>query len=477
MSYRGFDVGQIRSLAGDLTTLGDGSPTLHQDISDVLNKAHTAMATGPATYDGDLEKVRTAAITDAVFDALPFGGTGTLPMALNDDLNNMSDEMKRRCDQLDGVKELDDAGYPVSSCDLFLDDDPPSQQDIDEAVRFFDDLDEGDFNGVGGREALLDAMGDLEGLSPAELNIVMSKVPPEQLEEYNDILNQPQMFNLTGITYEERTAHLSDLLADVGSSNLDKFVDAFPGVQPSFDNGEHLDGSEEWGTTGDPLFSTPNADGLSVDVKDINQGSFGDCWYLASLASLAQANPQFIQDGIRENDNGTVSVRIWDAEGNMQWVTVTADLPLDENGDPVGAYGDGESWPAYYEKAFAQTFDEDPRGTYGAIEGGWSEDAVPHLTGGEAEDIGGGWFGSDYDNVKDAFSNGRAVTVSSTGEDPPEGWKGYTDNHAYYVVGVKENGNILIGNPWGQTDYPPIECTPDEFEEYFEDPQATDVPS
>ena len=94
--------------------------------------------------------------------------------------------------------------------------------------------------------------------------------------------------------------------------------------------------------------------------------------------------------------------------------------------------------------------------------------------------ISAGCFGigiGDYDNVKEAYENGRAVMLASTGEEPaPEGWRGYAGGHAYYVVGVTDDGNILIGNPWGLEDYPPIEATPEEFEEYFKDPTAMDVP-
>ncbi|MEO3750877.1 C2 family cysteine protease [Streptomyces sp. B6B3] len=478
MSYRGFDVGEIRSLAGDLSTLGDEAPTLHLDIATVLNKAHTAMATGPATYDGDLEKVRTSGVTDVVLDGLPFGGSGTLPLALNDDLNGMSAEMGRRCDQLDAVMELDGTDYPVTDDDIFLDEEPPSKEDIDEAVRFFDNLNDDDgLSAPTNTEDMQAAMAELEGLSAAELNIVLSKVPEGQLEEWNELLNQTRLGNFMGVSREERNAHLSDLFANVNSGNLDAFMAAFD-VEPNMMNGKYLDGSEDYGM---PPSDQPMFNNDEVDVHDIDQGSFGDCWFLASLAALTEANPEFVREGIRENDNGTVSVRLWDAEGNMQWVTVSAELPLNDNGDPVSASdGGGPLWPAYYEKAFAQVYDEDPPGSYGAIEGDWAENAVPYLTGGEAEDISSGfwdWGGSNFDNVKQAFEGGKSVMVSSTG-DAPDSWEdqGYTDSHAYYVVGFTDDGNILIGNPWGRDDFPPIEATPEEFEEAFDDPTAMNVP-
>jgi calpain family cysteine protease len=485
MAYRGFEVEAIRTLASDLRSLGDNAYTLHSDISSVLNDAHNAMASGqPATYDHNLENVRTRAATDLLFDSNPvlsiFGGSGTLPGGLSSRLPEMSDEMVRRCDQLEGVRELQEAGYTVTDCALFLDEDPPSQADIDAAVEFFKNLDENDgLNDFDNREELLQAMEDLEGLSAAELDIVMSQVPADELSEYNELLNGTQLFGLSGISREERNAHLSELFSEVGQDNMDKFMDAFPSVQPDFTNGKYLEGDEQWGMppAGQPMF---NGDPSAVDV---NQGSFGDCWYLASLAAMAQTDPDYVRDGIRENGNGTVSVRLWDAEGNEQWVTVDRQLPTDENGNLISASDGGEAlWPAYYEKAFAQVYGEDPQGTYNSIEGDWSGNASPHLTGQDADDIGGNeflWMGSsDYENVKEAYENGQAVTLSSTDFDAPDDWeaKGYTDGHAYYVAGFTEDGNVLIGNPWGQGDYPPFEVTPDEFNDAFDDPAATNVP-
>lgn len=58
---------------------------------------------------------------------------------------------------------------------------------------------------------------------------------------------------------------------------------------------------------------------------------------------------------------------------------MTADLPTDQNGNPISTYGNGESWPAYYEKAFAMVYSEDGDGErgYGGIEGDDPKKSAP----------------------------------------------------------------------------------------------------
>jgi len=59
------------------------------------------------------------------------------------------------------------------------------------------------------------------------------------------------------------------------------------------------------------LFASSNgAPGLAdsgdtVNINDIQQGSLGDCFFLAAVGAIAKSNPQFIHDIIHDNGDGT----------------------------------------------------------------------------------------------------------------------------------------------------------------------------
>ena len=77
---------------------------------------------------------------------------------------------------------------------------------------------------------------------------------------------------------------------------------------------------------------------------------------------------------IQNNDNGTYTVTFHDGDEEVE-VTVTADVPVDSDGEPIFAEfpysgvdqngSDYELWPAIIEKAYARY-----RGDYREIEGG-----------------------------------------------------------------------------------------------------------
>lgn len=56
------------------------------------------------------------------------------------------------------------------------------------------------------------------------------------------------------------------------------------------------------------LFVKDQYDDGKVDPLDIKQGTIGDCYYLASVAAIAQQNPDAISKMVRKNADGTYSV-------------------------------------------------------------------------------------------------------------------------------------------------------------------------
>ncbi|MFJ8336687.1 C2 family cysteine protease [Streptomyces sp. NPDC094437] len=498
MAFRGFDAAKLKALAGSLDTLGGHSGQLHTQLAAVLTNAQQNLPPGKsASRDPDLQGL----VGDVVPIPVFFGGRRHLPGSLGGELNDMQASMKRRVQQLEGAQQLAERGYPVSDGSLFLDEAPADAKKIDEALRHLRELQGKDFGTNGNRDDLEGLSGELDGLTSTELDALVSKASPKDLAFYNELLGDTDdsfwnPFDENGLPEDKRRETLGRMLSKIGPENFTKFQTAFPGTQPTLTNTEawknggnsqngQTNNGIHWQTPSDPLF----VDGVSAD--DVNQRQFGDCWYLASLAGLAQKDPKFVQDGIKQNPNGTVSVRVWDKDGNYQWVTMTADLPSDTNGTPIGVYGNGESWPAYYEKAFAMTYSEDGDGKrgYGGIEGDDPKKSAPYLTGKEGDDLTSGGFlgiGEHEDKslggMKAAFDSGKVVTVStpndeSLDKDHPQEWGDvYHSGHAYYVRGFTDDGKVILGNPWGVSGYPPITVSQDQFNKYFGNAEAFDVP-
>jgi hypothetical protein len=114
-----------------------------------------------------------------------------------------------------------------------------------------------------------------------------------------------------------------------------------------------------------PLFAStgPNAD-------DVFQGSTGDCYFVARLSAIADANPEVIRKMVVDLGDGTYAVRFY-RNGQPEYVRVDADLYWDPvSGKPTYAkLGRQESiWVPIIEKAYA--FWRFQEGSYESIAGG-----------------------------------------------------------------------------------------------------------
>lgn len=188
----------------------------------------------------------------------------------------------------------------------------------------------------------------------------------------------------------------------------------------------------------------------ALDPQNIKQGSLGDCWFLAALGSVADADPEFIRDHMTQNDDGSWTVTMYD-DGK----------PVEINVDPTALPGaakdaDGNfNFATIYEKAAAEFFG----GSYEDIDGGYSDDAFAAITGGDT-DRGGE---SDFDGISDKMADGP-VAVGTEGDDAKWWWDDEVDNdhivpnHAYMVDTIethvnsetgKEETMIHLLNPWG----------------------------
>lgn len=184
------------------------------------------------------------------------------------------------------------------------------------------------------------------------------------------------------------------------------------------------------------------------------QGSMGDCFFLASLAAVAETNPEFIEKNIWFSD-GKYHVRLYDESlwSGPHATVVDVDPKVAQNGvrDDKGNI----TWMSVYEAAYAQH-----KGGYGNIEnGGFANDALPTITGQPTcttDDE------PSFSSIRDELEKGNIVvadTAKKGGDDG--GWWDVINNddgpvpsdtvseHQYVVKGFTPDGKIIMQNPWG----------------------------
>jgi hypothetical protein len=232
-----------------------------------------------------------------------------------------------------------------------------------------------------------------------------------------------------------------------------KDLDNFDRLKGDSDLGSKVRGNYYWGLsriTG--VDRRLYADDKAVRGTVVEQGSLGDCYFLAGLTGLAAAKPDAIKKMITENQDGTYTVRF----PGRKPVTVTA--PTDAEISRYVSSGRNGIWLNVLEKAYAKSRNDSrlfAKGDmYKAIEGGWGRQSIKALTG-NASDVSRMRFLSPASlqaKVTQAQADGRLMTIA-TGH--PFGRSETKANklptgHEYTVMGYDESsGKYRIRNPWG----------------------------
>ncbi len=188
--------------------------------------------------------------------------------------------------------------------------------------------------------------------------------------------------------------------------------------------------------------------------NDVRQGYVGDCSMMATIASVASLNPNFIRDAIIDNHNNTYTVRLYDSHGKAEYITVDGELYRDPNGNPVYAYSSqvNEIWPAIIEKAYARW-----EGGYANIKSRAVTDTIMTLTGTRAHYTSNQIPASMlYGAIRSSLANGSPVVAQSYNDSSRYIGTQIVDNHAYSVLRVYEESGqqwVVLRNPWGRKEY------------------------
>jgi hypothetical protein len=253
---------------------------------------------------------------------------------------------------------------------------------------------------------------------------------------------------------------------------------------------------EEWEDTAKefvkrytPFVNGADDSGSAVDISDIHQGDYGDCFFMSSIGAIARKHPGFIEKMIHDNGDGTYTVTFYDphcatplgpcfyTEHN---VTVDGNFPKGL-ADPTDATAGGtqEAWTLILEKAYLQWQREngtDPLTGLPLLDLPSPSIAMSVMTGKDCFNIPSELM--TIDDLNRRFQNGDAITAGSSGtfvpdrppeyfgENAPESQR-IPEGHVYFVTGVDPVANtVTVQNPWGPH-CPPITMSFEDYQKCF----------
>ncbi|EGR31619.1 hypothetical protein IMG5_106010 [Ichthyophthirius multifiliis] len=218
------------------------------------------------------------------------------------------------------------------------------------------------------------------------------------------------------------------------------------------------------------IYSSRIGLGKLISPYDIKQGALGDCYFLASLSSLAQQPQRILELFITRivNNYGIYCVKIC-YDGEWQAVTLDDLIPCKDN-KPIFTKSNGinELWVLLLEKAYAKLFKN-----YYNIESGYCREALRDLTGApticemtrdENGEVNQDLIKRIKESVEDK-NNNFIITAGANDEDELSQSKanrlGLVQSHAYSIISIKDIIHRTLGkitliklrNPWAKKEW------------------------
>ena len=183
--------------------------------------------------------------------------------------------------------------------------------------------------------------------------------------------------------------------------------------------------------------------GINPAASDVNQGSIGDCYFLASLAGFAgQAPAKLLQTAVDMGD-GTYAVQF-----KSTFVRVSNAFSVGPfNGFKFAQPGaNGTVWAMVMEKAFC--YFRTGANTYASISGGWMSEVYSDLNTASSTITPTSYSDASlYSAISAELASGKPVTAGTKSSGTQ-----LVSNHAYTIVSVSTVGGVnyyTVRNPWG----------------------------
>lgn len=219
----------------------------------------------------------------------------------------------------------------------------------------------------------------------------------------------------------------------------------------------YTDAHPDWDPTTVPL------DEAAISAAQVQQGSLGDCWYLAALMAVQQTDPGLLADNIQGlgdppgKDGWEVQLFI---DGEWQGSVVRPeDLGTKGTKSAGDDYHDGSiGFASIYEQAMINAVDGRPS----RVSADTPQAGLEMITGQparESDTIGQ----PSFDQYRQAIDEGRPITVMT---DPIDPMGPSSDDlvgaHVYQVSGYEEaTGELILTNPHGPHSSNPYEVRVD----------------
>lgn len=206
------------------------------------------------------------------------------------------------------------------------------------------------------------------------------------------------------------------------------------------------------------LFSRGAGDEHAIDPNDVAQGQLSDCYFMASIAAVAQTHPEALARLIHDNGDGTYDVTLYVSGDRLnpsrpRVVTVRPDIPVTEGGGQayasITSASEPELWVQLLEKAYASL-----RGGYGALDtGGTAGEGLFALTGGRGTSYSTASLreAAIRERIQEALdSQWPIIAGTPAGAHPLRAAYGILNWHMYYITGFNFEDNLELENPWGR---------------------------
>ncbi|XP_055014496.1 calpain-9 [Boleophthalmus pectinirostris] len=238
----------------------------------------------------------------------------------------------------------------------------------------------------------------------------------------------------------------------------------FPAEDKSLFFSESVPVNFEWKRPKE-LCSDPEFIVGDANRTDICQGQLGDCWLLAAIASLTLKKDALARVVPHDQDFGRRYAGIFHFQfwQHNKWLDIVVDdrLPTVRNQlVMLHSASNNEFWSALLEKAYAKL-----HGSYEALKGGSTMEAMEDFTGGVGENYDLKSAPNElFSIMKKALDRGSmmgcSINITSSAESEARTSTGLVKGHAYSITGMEEveyQGRkvrlIRIRNPWGQVEW------------------------